>query len=54
MTLYKESNFPIIRMEVEAIEQLESDLITLQSILISRHGCFKSEAQRWQNILGDT
>jgi dynein heavy chain, axonemal len=51
MTLYKDTNIPLIRLDDEVIEQLESDQMAVQSILGSRFPHFKRKALEWQQYL---
>lgn len=52
MTFYKDTDVPLIKMEDETVEQLESDQMAVQSIVGSRYVFFKREASEWQKSLG--
>eukprot|EP01038_Epipyxis_sp_PR26KG_P005447 gene5447-7540_t len=52
MTLYKDSDIPLLRLEDEIVEQLESDQMAIQSIVGSRYNFFKKDAADWQRTLG--
>ena len=52
MTFYKDTDVPLLRLEDETVEVLESDQMAVQSIVGSRYGHFKAEASEWQRSLG--
>jgi dynein heavy chain len=52
MSFYKDTDVPLLRLEEETVEQLESDQMAVQSIVGSRYGYFKKEASEWQKNLG--
>lgn len=52
MNFYKDSDVPLLKFEDDAVEQLESDQMAVQSIVGSRYGHFKTEASSWQVTLG--
>ena len=52
MNLYKDTDVPLLRLEDEIIEQLESDQMAVQSIVGGRYGHFKEQAGIWQKSLG--
>lgn len=52
MTFYKDTDVPLLKLEDEIVEQLESDQMAVQSIIGSRYGHFKKEAAEWQRTLG--
>ena len=54
MSYYKNTDVPLLRLEDEIIEQLESDQMAVQSIVGSRYGHFKSQAVEWQRALGES
>eukprot|EP01032_Pedospumella_encystans_P015170 gene15170-17374_t len=51
-TFYKDSDVPLLKLEDDIVEQLESDQMAVQSIVGSRYGHFKKEASEWQRTLG--
>ncbi len=51
-TFYKDSDVPLLKLEDDIVEQLESDQMAVQSIVGSRYGHFKKEATEWQRTLG--
>lgn len=52
MQWYKETDVPLLKLEEENVEQLESDQMAVQSIVGSRYPHFKKEASVWQHALG--
>ena len=52
MSFYKDTDVPLLKLEDEMVEQLESDQMAVQSIVGSRYGHFKAEASEWQRTLG--
>lgn len=52
MILYKSTDVPLLKLEDEIVEQLESDQMAVQSIVGSRYGHFKAGAADWQRTLG--
>jgi dynein heavy chain len=52
MTFYKDTDVPLLRLEDEQVETLESDQMSVQSIVGGRYGHFKAEASEWQRSLG--
>lgn len=52
MNFYKDTDVPLLKMDDETVEQLESDQMAVQSIVGGRYGHFKKEAGDWQKILG--
>jgi dynein heavy chain len=52
MTYYKDTDLPLLKIEEDIVEQLESDQMAVQSIVGSRYGHFKQEAVEWQRALG--
>ncbi len=52
MQFYKDTDVPLIKMEDESVEQLESDQMAVQSIVGSRYAFFKPQAIEWQKSLG--
>jgi dynein heavy chain len=52
MSWYKDTDVPLLRMEDEAVEQLESDQMAVQSIVSSRYPFFRVPAVEWQKALG--
>ena len=51
MTPYKETDIPLIKLNEDVVEQLESDQMAVQSIVGSRYSHFKTQAQGWQKTL---
>ena len=51
MSWYKETEVPLLRLEEENVEQLESDQMAVQSIVGSRYPFFKKQAGEWQFAL---
>ena len=52
MTFYKDTDVPLLKMDDDIVEQLESDQMAVQSIVGSRYPHFKKEAAEWQRTLG--
>jgi dynein heavy chain len=52
MNFYKDTDVPLLKLEDDIVEQLESDQMAIQSIVGSRYGHFKTEALEWQRTLG--
>jgi dynein heavy chain len=52
MTFYEETDIPLLRLEDDVVEQLESDQMAIQSIVGSRYSYFKKEANEWMHTLG--
>jgi dynein heavy chain len=52
MTWYKDTDVPLLKLDDELIEQLESDQMAVQSIVGSRYAHFKQGAIEWQKSLG--
>ena len=52
MNFYKDSDVPLLKLEDEIVEQLESDQMAIQSIVGGRYAHFKKEASEWQKALG--
>lgn len=52
MSFYKDTDVPLVKLEDEIIEQLESDQMAVQSIVSSRYNYFKAQAAEWQKKLG--
>ena len=50
-TQYKETDIPLLRLTEEDMETLENDQMAVQSIVGSRFGHFKQQAQGWQQSL---
>ena len=48
MTPYKDTDVPLLKMGDEDIEMLESDLLSLQSMVTSRYQHFKRQSSAWQ------
>lgn len=53
MSFYKTTDIPLLRLKEDIIEQLESDQMSVQSIVGSRYGHFKQQALEWQRALGE-
>lgn len=51
MAFYKDSDIPLLRLEDDIVEQLESDQMSIQSIVGGRYPFFKKEAHEWQRVL---
>jgi dynein heavy chain len=51
MTFYKDTDVPLVKLDDDMIEQLESDQMAVQSIVSSRYGFFKNQAVEWQKTL---
>jgi dynein heavy chain len=51
MSFYKDTDVPLLKLEDEVVEQLESDQMAVQSIVGSRYAFFKSQASIWQGTL---
>ena len=51
MSWYKDTDIPLLKLEDENIEQLESDQMAVQSIVGSRYSFFKKQAVEWQLAL---
>lgn len=52
MSFYKDTDVPMVKLEDDIIEQLESDQMAVQSIVSSRYAFFKTQAIEWQKTLG--
>eukprot|EP01033_Poteriospumella_lacustris_P003465 gene3469-2562_t len=52
MNFYKDTDVPLLKLDDETIEQLESDQMAVQSIVGGRYAFFKREAGVWQKVLG--
>lgn len=52
MNWYKDTDIPLLRLEEENVEQLESDQMAVQSIVGGRYPYFKKKATEWQQSLG--
>lgn len=52
MAFYKDTDVPLLKLDDETIEQLESDQMAVQSIVGGRYNHFKREAIEWQKVLG--
>eukprot|EP01035_Chromulina_nebulosa_P019235 gene19235-25086_t len=52
MTVYKDTDVPILKLNDDVIEQLESDQMAVQSIVGGRYNFYKSKALEWQLVLG--
>eukprot|EP01030_Chromulinospumella_sphaerica_P002683 gene2683-2625_t len=51
MNFYKDTDIPLLKLEDDAVEQLESDQMAVQSIMGSRYNYFKAQAGEWQKAL---
>jgi dynein heavy chain, axonemal len=51
MTLYKDTDVPLFRMQDEDVENLEADQLTLQGMVTSRYTHFRAKSQKWQDAL---
>lgn len=47
----KDPEVPLLKMDEKDFEQLESDLLTLQSMVSSRYDFFKAQSTKWQQEL---
>lgn len=47
----KDPDVPLLKMDEKDFEQLESDLLTLQSMVSSRYDFFKAQSTKWQQEL---
>lgn len=52
MAFYKETDIPLLKLEDDTVEQLESDQMSVQSIVGSRYSYYKTQALEWQRALG--
>jgi len=52
MNFYKDTDVPLLKLEDDNVEQLESDQMAVQSIVGSRYAYFRKEATEWQKSLG--
>lgn len=52
MSFYKDTDVPLLKLEDDIVEQLESDQMAVQSIVGSRYAHFKKQAAEWQRTLG--
>jgi dynein heavy chain len=52
MNFYKDTDVPLLKLDDDTIEQLESDQMAVQSIVGGRYAFFKREAGVWQKVLG--
>ena len=53
MSWYKDTDVPLLKLQDESVDQLESDQMAVQSIVSSRYAFFKQEAATWQQALSD-
>jgi dynein heavy chain len=53
MSWYKDTDVPLLKLQDESVDQLESDQMSVQSIVSSRYAFFKKEAATWQQDLSD-
>lgn len=51
MSWYKDTDVPLLKLEDDHVEQLESDQMAVQSIVSSRYAFFRKEALVWQQEL---
>jgi dynein heavy chain len=52
MSFYKDSDVPLLKLDDDVVEQLESDQMAVQSIVGSRYPYFRKDAMEWQKSLG--
>ncbi|CAM9207540.1 unnamed protein product [Chrysoparadoxa australica] len=50
-TTYKDSVVTLLKMKEEDFEQLENDMLAIQSMAASRYSFFKKECLQWQSFL---
>ena len=51
MSWYKDTDVPMLRLEDETVEQLESDAMAVQAIVGSRYKHYLVPAQEWQKAM---
>jgi dynein heavy chain, axonemal len=53
MTLYKDTDVPLLKLGDQDFEQLEADQLVVQSMATSRYVFFKAQSLQWQKALGN-